>query len=118
MSHGTLRMFTKGKGEFVGKGQFATLKINVKFGVRPIAKKEGRDTPDYELVTDGAGVPIGKAWIKTGKKGKFLTVMLDDPSFDQPLYVTAFPTGEVEGDAQLFDIVWRRPRRREDQEAA
>jgi uncharacterized protein (DUF736 family) len=51
-------------------------------------------------------VEIGAAWLKKRKDGSgeaFLTITLDDPSFDRPINIAAFP--EKDGG---YQISWRR----------
>jgi uncharacterized protein (DUF736 family) len=71
---------------------------------------------------DGAQVEIGVAWERRLDRGphegkKFLSIVLDDPSWPDTLNVSAFP---VTGGEHL-EVVWRRKRGgavRQDAEAA
>ena len=94
-------------------GYVATLAIQQRFQLRPNPRFKGGDTPKYEIFAriGTAETQIGSAWEKTIERGdhagdKMLQLTLDDPSFDEPLYVSAFPNGDG-----TFDVAWRRQRR-------
>jgi len=102
---------------FAGMGRVVTLQQSLKFGVRVYdGGRTGDNVPAFFLIgRNPAGEPIqiGAAWRKTSREpgtSPFYTLTFDDPSFDKPLYLTAF---ETPGDASTFDLVWRRPRRQE-----
>jgi len=63
------------------------------------------DAPNFEVNSNG--FQIGNAWIKRGKNGDFLSITLDGPHFDKPLYLTAF---ERQNEVGTYDVVWSRPK--------
>jgi uncharacterized protein (DUF736 family) len=97
-------------GTFIGNIVTRTL------GLRLMMRRNGRhkandaNSPKYELfsIEKHGEVAIGMAWEKTPRDGgaPFLSIAIDDPSFDAPLNVSAF------GDGDGFNIVWQRPKLR------
>ena len=69
-------------------------------------------SPKYRIVEinpQGDEVEIGAAWEKRPKSGgdPYLSLSIDDPSFEKPIHLYAFKKGEGH-----WDIVWQRPRQR------
>lgn len=98
----------------VGNITTLTHGFKIKLAINGQYRERDPSSPKYEIFVAGKNgeVKCGLAWEKTAKTGqlqgkKFLSLMLDDPSFDAPLNVTAFPDDSGTG----FDIAWRRPRR-------
>ena len=55
-----------------------------------------------------SGVEIGAAWSKRAKEGRYyLSVKLDDPSFNTPIYANLF---DDEG-GETFGLIWSRGRK-------
>ena len=53
---------------------------------------------------------LGAAWSKRSSEGRdYLSVKLDDPSFNAPIYANLF---EDEG-GEAFSLVWSRPAKRD-----
>jgi uncharacterized protein (DUF736 family) len=93
--------FTRGEdGSF--NGSIRTLNINVKATIRPVAKDSER-SPDYR-VTAG-GVELGAGWSKAAKDtgAEYVSVKLDDPSFNAPVYATL-----VQGENGEHRLIWSR----------
>ncbi|MBR0684265.1 DUF736 domain-containing protein [Roseomonas eburnea] len=93
--------FTRGEdGSF--NGSIRTLNINVKATIRPVAK-DGERSPDYR-VTAG-GVELGAGWSKAAKDtgAEYVSVKLDDPSFNAPVYATL-----VQGENGEHRLIWSR----------
>jgi uncharacterized protein (DUF736 family) len=95
-----------GENEFVG--EIFTLSLNVR-GVRivPVANRTSDNAPSHRV---HFGRPeIGAAWSKHSEEGRdYLSVKLDDPSFNAPIYANLF---EDEG-GETFSLIWSRPSRR------
>jgi uncharacterized protein (DUF736 family) len=54
-------------------------------------------------------IEIGAAWPKRSEEGRdYLSVKLDDPSFNAPIYANLF---NDEG-GETFSLIWSRPSRR------
>lgn len=52
----------------------------------------------------------GNAWLKESDKvngGYFLSMTLDNPELDKPIYLTAYPQDD---NASIFDVKWSRPK--------
>ena len=74
--------FTRGD-DGVFTGTIRTLNINVKATIKPVAKDNER-APDYRVTANG--VEFGAGWSKAAKDtgAEYLSVKLDDPSFNAP----------------------------------
>jgi len=58
-----------------------------------------------------SGVEIGAAWSKRAKEGRdYLSVKLDDPNFNTPIYANLF---DDEG-GETFSLMWSRGRKAND----
>lgn len=84
----TIGTFTKTDSGF--SGTLHTLAVTAEVTLRKIDEKQSRNHPDYELLL--RDLKIGAAWERTGKKGRFLSVSFDDPSF-APGYYNLYKTG-------------------------
>lgn len=89
-------------GSMSGKGNVSTLyhSIDISLEVNPNYKTD--NDPVFYIKADnknGHAIQLGAAWEKLINNGpnqgkKFLSLTLDDPSFNAPLYCTAFLTDE------------------------
>lgn len=97
----TIGTFTaNSKGEFTGV--IKTLMLNIKATLRPV-EKEGEKSPDFRI--SAANMDIGAAWKKTSREGRdYISVKLDDPSFQAPIYATLSETGT----AGEYALIWSR----------
>lgn len=86
-------------------GTIRTMTINVKAQLVP-NENDVQGAPAYRLFAGGA--ELGAAWeeVSEGDNRPYLSVKLDDPSFDQPVRAALF-TDEDEGTAIM---VWSRPK--------
>ena len=99
------------------RGNFVSMMYDVNFTLVPRLERKSEREPAYDIFTvsrrHGQSVKVGVAFEKQPKdanKEKFLSISIDDPAMEKPLYLTAFP---VEGKAE-FEIVWQRPRAKAD----
>jgi len=77
----------------------------MKVRLNPI-ERSSRDAPDFRIMSGMA--EVGAAWNATsGDEEPYISVKLDDPSFNAPINAALWPTA-VEGD---YDLVWSRPKR-------
>jgi uncharacterized protein (DUF736 family) len=54
---------------------------------------------------------IGAAWSKRSEEGRgYLSLKLDDPSFNAPIYANLFDDEDGEG----YTLIWSRPRKSAD----
>jgi len=101
------------------RGNITTLDFVLKIELRPnLNYPREQSSPKWHVFAvgrHGQAVQCGSAWVKksgphSARPGEeFISLLVDDPSMDQPLNVTAFPR-----DGGSFEIVWRRARRRPD----
>lgn len=102
----------KNLNEFVGRIDTLDLALSVRV-VRTSDRPSDR-APSHVVLArgkSGSEVQIGSAWMKVtpgdaGEEVTFLSVTLDDPSFDRPLNIAAFQSSEV----GRWDVSWRRRR--------
>ena len=97
--------FKKVGNEF--QGEIVTLSVQTK-GVRIVAEtNRGNDNAPSHRVYVGRA-EIGAAWSKRSNEGRdYLSVKLDDPSFNAPIYANLFDDGDGEG----LTLIWSRGRK-------
>ncbi|WP_456305878.1 DUF736 domain-containing protein [Komagataeibacter xylinus] len=83
-------------------GTIRTLNINVKATIRPVTREHDR-APDYRVAANG--VELGAGWSRTAKDSgaEYLSLKLDDPSFNGPVYASL-----VQGDNGEHKLIWSR----------
>lgn len=120
MSNGTLRVIDDERG-FDASGNFASLQNSISFKLLPNPRKNSVDSPDLivrAIGAEGQQVECGGAWWKTPNEPgeRFLSITIDDESFDRPLNFSAFFNREDRGGdgeiVKVYDVVWRRPRKK------
>jgi uncharacterized protein (DUF736 family) len=97
--------FKKVSSEF--QGEVVTLSLQTK-GVRivPETSRANDNAPSHRVYVGRA--EIGAAWPKRSTEGRdYLSVKLDDPSFNAPIYANLFKDDEGE----TFTLIWSRGRR-------
>ena len=95
--------FKKTGQEF--QGEIITLSLQTK-GVRivPETDRTSDNAPSHRVYVGRA--EIGAAWSKCSSDGRdYLSVKLDDPSFNAPIYANLF---DDEG-GETFSLIWSRP---------
>jgi uncharacterized protein (DUF736 family) len=97
--------FKKVGNEF--QGEIVTLSVQTK-GVRIVQEtSRGNDNAPSHRVYVGRA-EIGAAWSKRSNEGRdYLSVKLDDPSFNAPIYANLF--NDEDGDG--FTLIWSRGRK-------
>jgi uncharacterized protein (DUF736 family) len=91
-------------------GTIKTLSLKAKVRLVPAKGSEGENAPDYRLIV-GADTEIGAGWKKVGEKaGDYVSVVLDDPNFVQPIYANLIRSNPEE---KSFVLLWRRTAKRE-----
>src|SRR5262249_12897644 len=101
----TIGSFKKSGNEF--QGEIVTLSVQAK-GVRivPEANRTSDNAPSHRVFVGRA--EIGAAWSKRSNEGRdYLSVKLDDPSFNSPIYANLF---DDEG-GETFILIWSRGRK-------
>ena len=106
------KTFKDGKAQYEGYAR--TLNLDVSLRLVPNPHKTG-DGPDYKtLVKNQTGefVEVGAAWINQSKPKmigdeptEYLSIHLDDPSFQSELRFTAFESRE---NPDIWNLVWSR----------
>ena len=98
--------FKKSGQEF--QGEIVTLSLQTK-GVRivPEPTPVNENAPSHRVYVGRA--EIGAAWSKRSNEGRdYLSVKLDDPSFNAPIYANLFDDEEGDG----YTLIWSRSTRR------
>lgn len=101
----TIGSFKKVGSDF--QGEIVTLSLQTK-GVRivPEANRTNENAPSHRVFVGRA--EIGAAWSKRSEEGRdYLSLKLDDPSFNAPIYANLF--NDEDGDG--FSLIWSRPRK-------
>jgi uncharacterized protein (DUF736 family) len=97
--------FKKVGNEF--QGEIVTLSVQTK-GVRivPETNRGNDNAPSHRVFVGRA--EIGAAWSKRSNEGRdYLSVKLDDPSFNAPIYANLFD----DEDGESFTLIWSRGRK-------
>ncbi len=97
--------FKKSGNEF--QGEIVTLSVQAR-GVRivPETNRPSDNAPSHRVFVGRA--EIGAAWSKRSNEGRdYLSVKLEDPSFNTPIYANLF---DDEG-GETFSLIWSRGRR-------
>jgi uncharacterized protein (DUF736 family) len=97
--------FKKSGQEF--QGEIVTLSLQTR-GVRivPETDRTNDNAPSHRVYVGRA--EIGAAWSKRSTEGRdYLSVKLDDPSFNAPIYANLFD----DEDAETFTLIWSRSRK-------
>src|SRR6476646_8952683 len=96
--------FTKTENGFVGEIVTLTFQAN---NVRLVPEATGTDNaPSHRAYVGRA--EIGAAWSKRSSEGRdYLSVKLDDPSFNAPIYANLFN----DENAETLTLIWSRSRK-------
>src|ERR1700680_4404609 len=97
--------FKKSGQEF--QGEIVTLSLQTK-GVRivPETDRSNDNAPSHRVYVGRA--EIGAAWPKRSSEGRdYLSVKLDVPSFNAPIYANLFD----DQDGETFSLIWSRGRK-------
>jgi uncharacterized protein (DUF736 family) len=89
------------------QGEIITLSLKAK-GVRIVAEtnRSNESAPSHRVYVNR--VEIGAAWPKRSEDGRdYLSLKLDDPSFNAPIYANLFADEDGEG----YTLLWSRPRK-------
>ena len=103
----TIGTFKKtGNNEF--NGEIVTLSLQTKnVRVVPEARATGENAPSHRVFVGRA--EIGAAWSKRSNEGRdYLSLKLDDPSFNAPIFANLFDDEDGEG----FTLIWSRSRKK------
>jgi uncharacterized protein (DUF736 family) len=97
--------FKKVGGEF--QGEIVTLSVQTKnVRIVPETNRANDNAPSHRVFVGRA--EIGAAWSKRSTEGRdYLSVKLDDPSFNAPIYANLFDDEDGDG----HTLIWSRARR-------
>ena len=98
--------FKKSGNEY--QGEIVTFSVQTK-GVRivPEANRSSDAAPSHRVYVGRA--EIGAAWSKRSSEGReYLSLKLDDPSFNAPIFVNLFD----DEDGESFTLIWSRSRKK------
>ena len=90
------------------QGEIVTLSVQTK-GVRivPETNRSSDAAPSHRVFVGRA--EIGAAWSKRSNEGRdYLSLKLDDPSFNVPIFANLFDDEDGEG----FTLIWSRSRKK------
>jgi uncharacterized protein (DUF736 family) len=102
----TIGSFTKNENGAGFTGAVKTLTLNVKAKFVP-SEGESERGPDFRIFA--GATEFGAAWKKTARETgrEYLSVKLDDPSFNAPITAALWPS-EKQGE---YALIWNRPKR-------
>ena len=97
--------FKKSGNEF--QGEIVTLSVQTKnVRIVPETSRTSDNAPSHRVLV--GRIEIGAGWSKRSNEGRdYISVKLDDPSFNVPIYANLF--GDEGGDG--FTLIWSRARR-------
>ncbi|MHB8884397.1 MAG: DUF736 domain-containing protein [Methylovirgula sp.] len=95
--------FKKSGSEF--QGEIVTLSVQTRnVRIVPETNRANENAPSHRVFVGRA--EIGAGWSKRSNEGRdYLSVKLDDPSFNVPIYANLFDDEDGEG----FTLIWSRP---------
>lgn len=100
--------FTRTADGFTGTINTLMLKRHV-IVIVPAIATESENAPNYRALAEDA--EIGAGWKRRSDKiGDYVSLVIDDPSFVQPLRANLFP---ATSDGKTFHLIWTRPTRRQ-----
>lgn len=92
-------------------GHVCTLTLDVELTLVPADPSDAENAPDYRVhLASNGNVEVGAGWKRTGEKaGNFVSLLLDDPVFAQPLRANLFQSSD---DKSVWSLHWNRPSKR------
>ena len=87
------------------QGEIVTLSVQTKnVRIVPEPNRASENAPSHRIFVGRA--EIGAAWSKRSAEDRdYLSVKLDDPSFNAPIYANLFDDEDGEG----YSLIWSRP---------
>ncbi|MGV7122335.1 DUF736 domain-containing protein [Sphingopyxis sp. 550A] len=101
---GTMRR--EGTGGFTGS--LRSLTFDAPITLVGAAYSEKENAPAWRLLIGDAalGAEIGAGWDRSGPRGLYIALQIDDPSLAAPLRANMV---RLSGDADEYSILWSRP---------
>ena len=102
--------FTRTKSGY--SGRIHKLTVDAELVLVPA---EHSDAPDYRIHLGDYDVPeVDAAWKRIGEKaGDYVSLLIDDPAFLQPIRANLFQSGD---DKPAWSLHWNRPPKRGERE--
>ena len=93
-------------------GHLRTLTLDVELTLVPADHADAENAPDYRIhLGDSDGPEVGAGWKRTGERaGDYVALLIDDPSFPQPLRANLFQSDH----GKSLALLWSRPAKREE----
>jgi uncharacterized protein (DUF736 family) len=95
-------------------GRLCTLTLDVELTLVPANSGDVENAPDFRIHRGASadGPEVGAGWKRTGEKaGEYVSLLIDDPVFGQPIRAKLFP---AEAKGSTFHLLWNRPPKREE----
>lgn len=101
--------FTRDGSSYAGR--IRTAALDIELALIPTGVAESGNAPDYRIhLGDEDGPEIGAGWKQTGEKaGEYVSVLVDDPTFAQPIRANLFKSNR---DGNAYHLLWNRPQKR------
>ena len=96
-------------------GELVTLTLKRELVIVPAEHSDAENAPDYRVhvldtMSNETGAEIGAGWKRTGEKaGEYVSLQLDDPTFDHPIRANLFQSAD---DKSAWSLHWNRPPKR------
>lgn len=96
-------------------GRIRTLSIDLELTFVPTDSVDVENAPAYRIhLGDEDGPEVGAGWKHMGERaGAFVSVVLDDPVFPQPIRARLFQSDE---DGRDWVLHWTRQKKRDEQD--
>ena len=105
--------FTRTKSGY--SGRIHTLTVDAELVLVPAEHSDAENAPDYRIhLGDDDGPEVDAAWKRIGEKaGDYVSLLIDDPAFLQPIRANLFQSGD---DKPAWSLHWNRPPKRGERE--
>jgi uncharacterized protein (DUF736 family) len=96
-------------------GRIRTLGLDVELVLIPADHSDTENAPDYRIhLCDDDGPEVGAGWKRVGEKaGDYVSLLLDDATFPQPIRANLFQSGD---EKSAWSLHWNRPPKRSEQD--
>jgi len=105
--------FTRENSGFVGR--IHTFTVDREVTVVPAEPSDAENAPDYRLhLGEEDGPEVGAGWKRSSEKaGNFVSLLIDDPVFMQPIRANLFQSAD---DKTVWTLHWNRPSKRSERD--
>lgn len=96
-------------------GHVRTLMLDVELAFVPIDNAGTDNAPDYRIhLDDDEGPEVGAGWKRNGSRvGPYVSVLLDDPGFVQPIRARLF---QADDEGRTWSLHWMRQKKRREED--